>query len=274
MKKLLTIATAIFLFGSLFLLNINFSSCTKEVIHDIVHDTTIINHHDTTIVNHHDTTIVNQHDTIIVNYHDTIIVNHHDTTTIHDTSYIMILAPHNNPTESCVDSYFSTGTGVGVPHLIIGDWSAHGLPEKDRTYLKFDYSDLPPDIIIVSSKLSLYANPVPIAGNQVDAHFGSANAIFIQRTTSDWSPSTISWNNQPSSTAINQVSLPATTSNFQNDVNIDVSNLVRDMLVNGNFGFSIKLQNENNVYNIRQYASSYNTHTDKVPKLVINYKNK
>ena len=96
-------------FGFLFIISINFSSCSKETI---IHDITTV--------------------------HDTTIVNHHDTTTVHDTSYVilrdtvkLVLAPCSNPTESCVDSYYSTGTGVGVPHLIMGYWTAGGAPEKD-----------------------------------------------------------------------------------------------------------------------------------------------
>jgi len=244
MKGILSVTGTIFLLGLLFTTQMNLSSCSKEtIIHDITHDTTIVNHHDTTYVILRDTVK-------------------------------LVLSPCSNPTESSVDSYFSTGTGVGVSHLIMGYWTAGSTAEIGRSYIKFDYSDLPADVIIVSAQLSLYADPTPTAGNLVDAHFGNANSIFIQRINSDWSPTTIKWNNQPTSITTNQVSLLSTTSNFQNDLNIDVSALVRDMLVNGNYGFALKLQDENNVYNIRQYASSYHTQTDKIPKLVINYKKK
>jgi hypothetical protein len=51
---------------------------------------------------------------------------------------------------------------------------------------------------------------------------------------------------------------------------IDVSALVRDMLVNGNNGFYLRMQTEA-IYNIRQYASSTYSDATKHPKLVIVY---
>src|SRR5260221_7423243 len=120
MKGILSVTGTIFLLGLLFTTQMNLSSCSKEtIIHDITHDTTIVNHHDTTIVDHHDTSYVILRDTVK-----------------------LVLSPCSNPTESSVDSYFSTGTGVGVSHLIMGYWTAGSTAEIGRSYIKFDYSDL------------------------------------------------------------------------------------------------------------------------------------
>jgi hypothetical protein len=237
MKKILpgiTFAFFIILFSTA---QVNLSSCTKE---KIIHDTTVI------IKN--DTTVIIQRDTIK-----------------------LILAPCDNPDEGNVNSYWSTGNGVGGNQLTVGAWTHNGAPENARIYLKFDFSQLPVNPIIISAKLSLYATHTPGAGNYVDADFGTANAAYIQRITSSWSPTTLNWSTQPTSTTENQVTIPQSTSSFEDDIDMDVSTLLRDMLLNGNNGFAIKLQSET-IYNIRQYASSFNDIHEKHPILIIDYK--
>ena len=82
----------------------------------------------------------------------------------------------------------------------------------------------------------------------------------------------INWNNQPTSTTQNQVIVPQSTSSFQDNTNIDVTNLVKDMLINGNNGFFMQLQSET-IYNFRQYCSSYYAADGaKHPKLVLQFK--
>lgn len=184
----------------------------------------------------------------------------------------LTLQPTNNPKESSVYSLVPNGSGVGTPQIAIGTWTADGAPVTLRTYLMFDYN-IPSNSTILSAKLSLYANPTPAAGNFVDAHYGTSNSFIIQRVTSSWSSASISWNNQPSTTNTNQLVVPNSTSSFQNNVDIDVTQLVKDMQQNGNNGFGMRLVSET-LYNIRQYISSYNnSDVTKHPKLVIQYSN-
>ena len=68
---------------------------------------------------------------------------------------------------------------------------------------------------------------------------------------------------------MNQAIIPQSTSSFQDNI-INVTELVKDMLTNGNNGFLIRLQTEV-TYNIRQYISSLNANTAKRPKLIIYY---
>ena len=146
--------------------------------------------------------------------------------------------------------------------------------ENQRVCLKLDFSALPSNAIIDSAILYLYAMPNPHGGNGVDANFGSANSGFIQRITSAW-PGTnppYTWNTQPSVTSVNQAIIPQSTSSFQDNTNIDVTNLVKDMLINGNNGFFMQLQSET-IYNFRQYCSSFfSTDGSKHPKLVVQFK--
>jgi hypothetical protein len=184
----------------------------------------------------------------------------------------LTIQPTNNPKESSVYSLYPNENGIGTTQVSIGTWTASGAQVSIRTYLAFDYT-IPSSSTILSAKLSLYANPTPIAGNFIDAHYGTANSFMIQRITSGWSSASISWNNQPSTTTTNQIVVPNSTSSFQNNVDIDVTQLVKDMQVNGNNGFGMRLVSET-FPNIRQYISSYNnTDATKHPKLVIQYSN-
>ena len=185
----------------------------------------------------------------------------------------VVLQPANNPTESSVDSYYPTANGVGGEQLGMMAWTHNGAPENVRTYIKFDQSAIPSSATIVSAKLSLFAILNPLAGNFVDAHSGTNNSCFIQRITSAWSAATIKWTSQPSTTTQNQVTLPQATYAFENAIDIDVTQLVKDIHSSGNNGLAIKLQNEV-IYNGRQYYSSYTTTSpNNRPKLVITYKN-
>ena len=182
----------------------------------------------------------------------------------------LTLQPANNANEVYIHSLIPNGSTSGVSQLTIAAWTSGGNPYNWRTFIKFDYSAIPVNATILSAKLSLYATPTPFQGNGVDAHFGTSNACYIQRVTSNWNTASISWNNQPGTVTTNQTIIPQSTSSFQNDTDLDVTSLVRDMLTNGNNGFGIKLQNEV-IYNVRQYASSFENNSSIRPKLVITY---
>ncbi|MEO6549507.1 MAG: DNRLRE domain-containing protein [Ferruginibacter sp.] len=187
-----------------------------------------------------------------------------------ECSTTLTLKPANNPYEGFVDNFYPNGWNNADTQLDLAAWTAGGQIVIQRTFIKFDYSGIPQGAIIDSAKLYLYAMPNPHGGNGIDAHFGSANACYINRITSTWTaPSTFTWANQPATSPNNQLVIPQSTSAFQNSV-IDVTLLVKDMQTNGNNGFAIKLQNES-IYNIRQYVSSHNVDATKHPALVIFY---
>jgi hypothetical protein len=178
------------------------------------------------------------------------------------------LKPANNPYEGHISDFVSNAWYYGADQLPIATWTSGGTPGSIRVLLRFDYTTLPAGAIIDSARLYLYADPTPLNGNLVDAHFGPANAFSIQRITSNWAlPTTFSWNNPPVVATANQVTIPQSTSSFQDCV-ADVTQLVKDQVANGNNGFMMKLVAEN-YYNSRQYISSKNTDVAKHPRLVI-----
>ena len=149
-------------------------------------------------------------------------------------------------------------------------WTINGVTVYLRGLFKFDLSSIPASATILSAKLSLYSNPVPLNGDLVHANSGPDNSMFIRRITSSWTPPTTTWSNQPPTTATNQVSIPHTSQSFLDLIDADVKNLVVDMQNSGNYGFMIMLQNEV-IYNIRDFCSSTYPDATKHPKLVITY---
>lgn len=180
------------------------------------------------------------------------------------------IKPANNPTETYVYSYFPNNTGWGTNQLPIMAWTHNGTPSVARAFIKFDYT-VPAGSTILTAKLFLYAaTPNPNSGNLIDAHYGSGNDFLVQRVTSSWTNAGATWNNPATVTNTNQVTAPQAISSTQNDT-LDVTQLVKDMQINGNYGFSLRLVAEN-YYNSRQYFSSYAADPAKRPKLVITYK--
>jgi hypothetical protein len=151
-------------------------------------------------------------------------------------------------------------------------WTSSSNPFTVRGIIKFDISSIPSSATIISANLYLYSYPSPtLNGDFTDANFGTSNTLLVQQVTSNWSPATTNWFNQPSATTTNQVVVPNTTQSTQ-DLNLDVKPMVQSMVSNNtNYGFFLKLLTEV-TYNSRIFVASYNsTYTTKYPKLVVVY---
>jgi hypothetical protein len=183
----------------------------------------------------------------------------------------LTLQPSNNPDERHI---LGNDNGVDqsthATELVASAWTINGVIVYYRGLFKFDLSSIPANATIVSAKLSLYSNPLPLNGDLVHANSGPDNSMFIRRITNSWDPPTTNWANKPSTTATDQVPIPHTSQSFLDLIDIDVKNLVVDMQNSGNYGFMIMLQNDV-IYNIRDFCSSTNADATKHPKLVITY---
>jgi K319-like protein len=186
----------------------------------------------------------------------------------------LTLQPANNPTEWTLALELNTNyTSIAQADIMAATWTRNSNLFTVRCLLKFDLSAIPANATIQSANLYLYSYPSPtLNGNFTDANYGSNNSMFVQQVTSNWSPGTLTWSNQPSASTTNQVSVPTTTQS-QLDLNLDVTAMVSSMVSgNANYGFLMKLQNEQ-TYTSRIFVSSHNTtYTTKFPKLVVVYK--
>jgi hypothetical protein len=182
----------------------------------------------------------------------------------------LVFQPNQNPMEVLLGLKGTADySNPSFTELNAAAWTLGGQLTYERGLFKLDFNSLPAGAKIISAKLTLYSNPTPLNGNLVDANYGSNNTMLLQRVTTNWS-SSVTWQSQPSTDAATQIVIPHTTQSFLNLVDIDVTNLVKDMQIYGNYGFMIKLQNEQ-VYNSRIFCSSRHADVTKHPKIVIQY---
>lgn len=136
-----------------------------------------------------------------------------------------------------------------------------------RSYFQFDLSAIPPEAEILSASLDLKFD----IGNGFGFQMGE-NASYLQRVTSDWDEETTTWNTQPTFTDENQVLLQNSTEPDQNYLGIDVTNLVADMLSEGNnnYGFALNMISTE-TYRSMLFAAGDSPDSTLWPKLTITY---
>ena len=157
------------------------------------------------------------------------------------------------------------------PQFGANSWTYQGIPGNVRSIVQFDLSQLPPDAVITSAYLSLYAWPYSTGFGQ-HSHFSQSNIGWLRRVTSSWDENTVTWNIQPTNTAQNQVVVPESTSPTEDYLNMDVTQLVQDMIDNPSQSFGFLLMEQINDYYCRlNFCSSDFPDITKHPKLVINY---
>ena len=160
----------------------------------------------------------------------------------------------------------------GFRELSLVTWTNSGGVSITRSFLSFDLSQIPSDAELISAKLSLFGlatSHVSPQGNLGD------NSFLIQRVLENWNETTLSWNNQPGTTTVNQIEIGTVTIPFNANVtNVDVTLLLKDMLINKSItgGFALKLKNES-IHKSLAFASSEHEDEQRRPKLEIVYKN-
>lgn len=184
--------------------------------------------------------------------------------------YNLLLQPNANTFETVFgilgNADWTNATG---PELDAAAWTINSVPVTLRSAFKFDLSSIPANAKILSAKLTLYSNPTPINGDLVNANSGSNNSLYLQRAGTTWNSGT-GWASQPIADTTGQVLIPHTNQHFLDVTDLDVTRMVSNMYLQGNYGFTMRLQNES-VYTIRNFCSSKYSDASKHPKLAIVY---
>ncbi|THU38156.1 DNRLRE domain-containing protein [Niastella caeni] len=155
--------------------------------------------------------------------------------------------------------------------LVSAAWTFSGAVGYVRSLVNFtDLQLIPQGTVVSYAYLSLYGVPTSAA---ISLGSYGANACYVQRITSAWDESTVTWNNQPSTTTTNQVTLPGSNGvqwNY-NVIDLNVTAMVQDLInlppADRN-GFFIRLQTES-YYRSMLFASSDYADATKHPKLRI-----
>lgn len=144
----------------------------------------------------------------------------------------------------------------------------NGDPGTQRGLFQFDLSSIPSNATILLAELYLFSPDSPHTQYQY-----GLNEAIVQRITSTWTENGVTWNNQPNVTALHQVTLATSTSNYQNYTHIPVTAMVQDMVANPatSFGFELRLLTEQEYRRIT-FASSRYPNATKRPKLEITYR--
>ena len=168
------------------------------------------------------------------------------------------------------DNYRNKNYGNSVEFAAVAATS-NGEPFIVRSFIDFNFDTIPTNAVIDSAKLSLYAFGNAGHGMGHDTLSGT-NESYLQRVISNWQENSITWNNQPRTTDLNQVLLSESDSTMQDYTDIDVTNLVVDILNNkeNSFGFMLRLKFEDG-YRRLFFASSDVKENEKRPKLEIYY---
>jgi len=153
------------------------------------------------------------------------------------------------------------------PDLVSTSWTNGLNPASARCPFQFYLNSIPNHSNIIDARLSLYANPDPINYN----HAGE-NESYIRRIVSQWNANSVTWETHPDFTYHNQVFLSRSISPMQDYLNINVTNLIRDMINNpaSGYGFLLMLRFEY-PYASMNFASSDCIDSSKRPLLQITY---
>lgn len=157
-----------------------------------------------------------------------------------------------------------------TPSLNINAWTYQGIPGIVRSVIKFDYSQIPENADILSAHISLFAWG---AENGFGPHstLSGSNECYLHQVISNWNEQEVTWNTQPSFADIGKVYIPASTYSNQDYLRIEVTNMVKKQIKGNNYGFLIKLKEENH-YRMMSFCSSDHENSRKHPQLIIQYK--
>lgn len=171
--------------------------------------------------------------------------------------------------DAVVSSFWPNTPGGNHPDFIACAWTYQGNPSTTRALVSFDLATIPAGATVISATLELFHYVSP--SNAGHSNLSGPASCFLERIIQPWTESTVTWNNQPATSAMNQLNIPAPTSMTQN-YSINVVSLVNDMLNDpaNSFGFLLRQQNES-YYRSMLFASSDMSNSALHPKLTIVY---
>jgi hypothetical protein len=108
-----------------------------------------------------------------------------------------------------LNNYSPSSNGGTEQELDAIAWTDGGTPFVSRSVLDFNWDTIPPGVIITSASLSLYGDS-NTGNHEGDSSLSGPNNWLIQRVTSSWNGSTVSWNTQPTTDTTDQVHMPVT----------------------------------------------------------------
>lgn len=173
---------------------------------------------------------------------------------------------------NCMPCGYDTSNFGNIQEFNALAWTNGGAISNQRSLIQWNLENIPTNATVQSASLSLYFNSTSSNASGLHSTISGLNNSYLKKITSPWDENTLTWNNQPSVTTVNQAPLPSSTSPTQDYLNINVTSLVQDMITNPatNFGLMLQLDVES-YYRCLLFASSDHPNESKHPKLEICY---
>ena len=178
--------------------------------------------------------------------------------------------------EACVNTYYGDNARISAEV-----WTNGGSLTYLRSLLDFDLSSIPSTAVVTDARLNLYSpNPQNTA---TDKHYSylstgsnstyKSNASYLKRIVTPWDENHVTWNTQPQTISLNQISLNQSSSYLQDYLNIDIKNTLQDMVhkPDSAYGLMLMLQNET-TYARMTFTSSDYSNVSIQPHLTVKYK--
>ena len=186
----------------------------------------------------------------------------------------VVLSPTEDASLGYHDNFNSASTNYNstIHYSAYAQPGAQGGINKGRGAMDFDLTGIPAGSTVLGAFLSLSAiGPFGVGDVAAIGHVGQ-NQSQLRRITSAWADNTVTWNTQPTTTALNDVLLDPSTYATENYLNINVTALVQDMIddPNNSFGFMLQLVNETTSRGLA-FHSSVAPDADKRPVLLVIY---
>jgi len=188
---------------------------------------------------------------------------------IEETHYVLNIQPDaTSGKDALFGSIVPDNNYENSEDIHLYSWTHDGNLTVNRVVMDFDLSSIPSDAVIDGANLSLFFNVTSAYGS---GHVGETG-FNIQRITSDWDESTVSWNTQPTSTSINQASVNDASQPDQSFPDIDITELIQDYISDPDNSYGMLLKFIEEVpYKILLLASSDHSNENYRPKLEVHY---
>ena len=166
-----------------------------------------------------------------------------------------------------VNSYRPNDRFSGLNYIEASQWTEGGLARRIRGILNFDFTQIPQGAQILEAKL--YLSGVNASWY---SHVSDSDSCWLERITTPYD-ATVTYNTMPSTTTLNRV-LILPKNPAQPDINLNVTNLVKDMLANPSAGYGIMLKlHKEEQYRARVFASAKDPDPARHPRLEVTYVN-
>ncbi len=188
-----------------------------------------------------------------------------------DGWHMLSVQPGSEAKNAYIDQLYPQYNYSSLPYisLFIGAYITSVI-HRQRAFLDFDLSEIPPGSYVSESYLYLYGDYADDADEFPSG--GSVSALIVERVTGAWEKSEVTWSNQPECSGDEPATF-ITNGNDKQDVKIDVTQLVRNYInaPEESRGFRIKYENED-APALLKLASCNNPVPAIRPKLEVSYR--